>query len=158
MNYPPYPFVNLSDADEAPIYQFRSISKDRTILKLVLFTKLDENTYNVALVDITDDEELSDTVVSNNHDLKAVPSTVVQIMLDFLLANPTVALSIEGSTLSRTRLYRIVIATYFDELSLGFQIDGTVGTSGEPFKPNKPYDRFLIQKQPELYPWKRQGK
>ncbi len=100
---------------------------------------------------MTDDEELSDTVVSNNHDLKTVLSTVVQIMLDFFSANPTVALSIEGSTPSRTRLYRIVIATYFDELSLAFQIDGVFGTVGEPFKPDKLYNRFLIRKQPELH-------
>lgn len=67
-------------------------------------------------------------------------------MLDFCAVNPAVILSVEGSKPSRTRLYRIVIATYLDELSLHFEIVGVFETTHELFIPDRPYERLLIRK------------
>lgn len=146
MNFPPYPFATIRESEQTTVYSFKSVSAEKQIVKLVFFSKLDEEIYNLALVDVTEAGELSDTIVSDNQDMEIILATVIKIMIGFLRIHPEATLSLEGSTPSRTRLYRIVIATYFTELSLQFSIYGLINGVRETFKPSRPYESFFVQK------------
>jgi hypothetical protein len=105
MNFPPYPFTRFKEIDEAIFYAFTSSSLEKTIQKIVILTLIDQNTYNLALVDLLDSGELSDTAVSDNQDLEQVLATVIQIILHFLQDKPACSILFRGSTPGRTRLY-----------------------------------------------------
>lgn len=141
MNYPPYPFESLPDG---LTYAFESRSNERTIQKYVIFTPINSRCYNLALVDLEEDGQLSDTSISNNDDLERVLSTVIQIILTFFNHNPDCKLSFAGSTPERTRLYRIVINKYIDNFSSYLSVEGiSPEQHRETFKPNRPYVSFV---------------
>lgn len=77
MNFPPYPFTRFQEADEAVLYAFTSSSPQRTIQKLVIFTPIDKDQHNVALVELLTSGELSDTAVSSHQDMEQVLATSV---------------------------------------------------------------------------------
>lgn len=104
--------------------------------------------YNLSLVDIVDGK-VSDTNVSNNKDMPQVLSTVYRTMLSFFEANPNAKVIFQGSTLSRTRLYRIAISRSKSSFEQKFRIFGYMDENFEPFEKDKNYEAFLIQKVDE---------
>ncbi len=144
MNYEPYLF-NFSD--NRLFYGFNSVSVDKTIPKLVVFTPVDGNEiYNLALVDI-EDGRLTDQAVSNNQDMPIVLATVAAILEDFLAHHASATVIIEGNTPARTRLYRVAISVFLDDLNLPFEVFGKTENEQELFQRNKPYLRYLIKRK-----------
>lgn len=142
MNFPPYSFVHSSDG---LVYAFRSISDQHTIQKYVIFSTLESPVYNLALVDLDKDGQLSDTVVSNNKDMERVFSTVIQIILHFLKKEPTAEILFSGSTPERIRLYRIIINKYIDDVTGSLSVYGIgVDQQREIFQKNRPYTSFVV--------------
>jgi hypothetical protein len=145
MNFATYPFVTVSDSEDVIIYSFVSVSKQKTIQKIIFFTLSDQDVYNMALVDLLESGELSDTSVSDNQDMETVLATVIQILSDFLKQNPDAAVTFKGSTPERTRLYRIIISKYLAEINLIFNVDGlTLADEYESFTPNQNYAGFVV--------------
>ncbi|MVM29852.1 hypothetical protein GO755_07400 [Spirosoma sp. HMF4905] len=149
MNEPSYPFLISNDALD---YQFESVSEQRTINKAIQFTPFPDNAilYNLALGDLQPDGTLSDSVVSNNHDMNRVMATVFQALLTFFEHYPSKLVYFQGSDGEgiRTRLYRILIARQLDQATDLFAIYGRrANNSVEEFEPNQDYTGFIFQRK-----------
>ena len=145
MNFPPYPFTRFDEVDEAIFYAFTSISAQKAIQKIIIFTPINQDTYNLALVDLLESGELSDTAVSGNQDMEQVLSTVIQIILHFLQDKPMVSILFRGSTPGRTRLYRAIIGKYWTEIAGLCMVEGvTSDNQVELFQPNQNYTAFVV--------------
>jgi hypothetical protein len=61
-------------------YEFDSVGTKGIIKKAVIFTSIDRNVYNLALVTIGDDGYFDDTTLSNNGDKIQIMATVYNII------------------------------------------------------------------------------
>jgi hypothetical protein len=91
--------------------------------------------------------EVDDTVVSNNNDSQKILATIANTVFQFSEHYPDSWIYVKGSSLGRTRLYRMAIAIYFDELSEIFNFYGLIGTDWYNFEKNVLYDAFLIKRK-----------
>ena len=70
-------------------YEFKSISTEREVRKIVSFTLTDlVDVYNLALLDVLPDGQTSDMTETKNKDMILVLATVVQIIIDFFSKSP----------------------------------------------------------------------
>ena len=137
-------------ADEAFMsFEFISKGPKGEIIKLIQYTELDKgNIYNLGFGDkdeLTGD--INDTVITDNKDREKVLATVVASVYIFTDNYPHSWIFLEGSTQSRTRLYRMAISIYFDELNQHFNIFGFVENKWMGFKKNYDYTAFLIKRK-----------
>lgn len=128
-------------------FTFESISYDKSIQKIVIYTPFYENdeVYNLAFGDIISDGEFDDEAVSNNKDANKILATVIQTILVFFETYPTKTVFLTGSTPARTRLYQIIINREASMLSEQFDIKGIRNGLSEVVVPNIKYDAFLIK-------------
>jgi hypothetical protein len=138
-----YPFKVL---DDGYVFEFESISQQKVVKKIVEFSEFEdvENLFNLALFDVSDDGSFSDISVSDNGDMENILSTVIQTIQVFLALHPKAKVLFMGSTKSRNRLYRAVIAKYFHATERIYEIHGISDWQNEPFQKNKDYDAFMI--------------
>jgi hypothetical protein len=78
--------------------------------------------------------------------MELVLGTVIEILFDFLERNSQKTVIFTGSSSSRNRLYRIIIAKFYSELKDKFQIQGFIDDEITPFELNKNFTGFLISK------------
>lgn len=145
MTEKPYPFYQTRTEYR---YEFTSVSSLKEIPKVVLITQTETpKVFNVALLDILEDGNMSDVSVGNNDDLKTILATVIKIIEDFLNKNEGCFVVFRGSDERRQRLYRVVVSREFKEITNKFQVWG--GTENEIvlFVPNTDYEYFLIEKR-----------
>jgi hypothetical protein len=130
-------------------FEFVSKGPKGEIVKLVQYTKIDERgVYNLGFGDKNKlTGEVDDTIVSNNNDSQKVLATVANTVFQFSEHYPDSWIYLKGSSLGRTRLYRMAIAIYFDELSEIFNFYGLIGTDWYNFEKNVIYDAFLIKRK-----------
>jgi hypothetical protein len=136
----------FSSDNECLLFEFDSVSDRKTIKKVITYTPHFQNLkiFNLALGDLQDNGELSDLNVSNNSDMHKVIATVVCTMFHFFERYPDYMLHVKGSTLDRTRLYRIIIGREFQEAEKYFEIYGVIDSQVEAFIPNHAYSAFFI--------------
>lgn len=139
----------LKSGRELLSYEFTSEGPKGLIEKRIQFTLLNqEEVYNLAFGDkdpITG--EIDDLVVSNNGDSEKILSTVVSAVYAFCDKYPEACIFASGSTPARTRLYRIGIAKYFDDIKEDFEIYGQLEDHWELFEKGKEYVAFLAQRK-----------
>ena len=144
MNENAYPFT-LSRTEFR--YEFISVSAKKEVRKIVLLSQTeDSDIYNLALLDLFENGELSDTTETNNDDLKTVIATVFQIINDFLLKVPDCFVGFRRSDERRQRLYRIIIARQLPLITKEFTVYGGTGKTIQIFEPNNYYNFYLIRK------------
>lgn len=144
MNENAYPFT-LSRTEFR--YEFVSISTKKEVKKIVLLTETAvSKIYNLALLDLLENGELSDISETNNDDFKIVISTVVQIINNFLDQNHHCFVIFSGSDSRRHRLYRIIISRELIEISRKFVVLGVNNDTPYPFKIDTAYEFYLIGK------------
>ena len=138
---------NYDSAENSLYFEFQSISSTKTIQKIVVYTPIDNrsNIYNLALGDLLENGEVSDSIVSDNGDLERVIATIVQTMLDFFRKYPDCSIYFKGNTPERTRLYRIIINKEFAEATKIFQLFGIINSKITVFEPNIPFESFVIK-------------
>ena len=90
---------------------------------------------------------ISDSIISNNGDRNQILATVASATFIFSEHHPSALIYIEGSTPSRTRLYRIGIASYFEDISETFVVWGLFNNEWQSFQINKAYDAFLVKRK-----------
>jgi hypothetical protein len=89
-------------------------------------------------------------VVSDNKDFRIIINTVIVTVYRFLELYPEKSIFFMGSTNTRTRIYRAIIAKLYDETDIDFEIYGlTFENELERFVPNKNYFSFQISKKHE---------
>lgn len=127
-------------------YQFFSQGPKGKVKKVVRYTEIGRNIYNLGFGDFDEETgEISDTVVTNNNDSRKVLATVAATVNDFTLFYPDALIIPKGSTESRNRLYRMGISSAFDELNRDFEIFGLKDEKWEVFQVKNVYEAFLVR-------------
>ena len=102
--------------------------------------------YNLAFGDGI--ESLNDLAVSGNGDTDKILATVATAAEQFLRMHPTAMLYAVGSTPARTRLYRSGFTRFLSRIHPEFLLFGIVNNEPELFEPGRPYEAFVIQRNP----------
>jgi len=130
-------------------FEFISEGFNGAIRKLIEFQATTEpDVYNLAFGDkdpISGD--MNDLAISNNGDTEKILATVVAALYVFFEKYPNAYVYATGSTKARTRLYRIGIIKFFEEMKKDFYLYGQVGDHFPEFEKGKDYDGFLAQRK-----------
>ena len=81
-----------------------------------------DNIFNLAFGDVGENGEFDDLRISDNGDRNKILATVVNIITSYTDRYPGRWILFQGSTESRTRLYRMAIGLNLEELSVKFEI------------------------------------
>jgi len=143
MNESVYP---IKFSKKKKIYRFKSVGRNGIILKVVRFTEIQDNIFNLGFGDFDEkSQSIHEKEISGNGDMVKVLATVISITELFLNENPDVWIYIEGSTPTRTRLYQIAISKFLEYFELKFEIYGSINGVYESFQKNVQYESFLIK-------------
>jgi len=127
------------------VYRFISEGKNGPIQKLIRFQKTNvPGLYNLAFGDKNADGGIDDLAVSNNGDREKVLATVGSALYKFFDRFPSAFVYAEGSTASRTRLYRMGITKFYKEIIADFYLFGIIDEELYEFEFGKEYDGFLV--------------
>jgi len=139
----------LSSSEKFTTFEFTSEGPRGLIHKLVRFQQTNvKDIYNLAFGDkdhVSDD--IDDEIVSNNGDSEKVLATVVATLYAFTDKYPNAYIYATGSTRARTRLYRMGITKYIDEVREDFEILGERDGDWEDFQLNTDYDGFFVRRK-----------
>lgn len=107
-------------------FEFYSEGSKGVIKKVVEYQKtMQDGVYNLAFGDYNEDAKgIDDLSVTNNGDSLKVLATVASTVYAFTEKHPNAWIIATGSTLARTRLYRMGITNNFAEISEDFTIFG----------------------------------
>ena len=143
------PFYKLKADRTLHIFEFTSTGPNGKIKKIIQFEETNtDDVYNLAFGDINvKTGTIDDTVISNNGDSLKKLRTVVEAISIFTKNYPTKWIYAEGSTKSRTRLYRMGISNNLYETRKHYIILGNSMGKWEYFQPNKEYTAFAILKK-----------
>jgi Family of unknown function (DUF6934) len=132
MRLPRYP---LASDETMTTFRFISEGPKGKIPKLAFGDENEEN------------GEIDDLIVSNNEDSEQVLATVVATVYAFTDKNPEAWIYATGSTPIRTRLYRMGITKYIQEVKEDFEVFGETESKWESFKKGKDYFGFLVTRK-----------
>jgi hypothetical protein len=90
---------------------------------------------------------IDDTIILNNGDTQKILRTVASSIYAFIDKYPNVAILIKGSTLARTRLYRMGITLNLAEIQSDFEVLGFKNSKWQPFNKNETYEAFLVNRK-----------
>ena len=132
------------------VFEFISEGPNGAIKKLIHFQKTAEaGLYNLAFGDshpVTG--RIDDLAVSNNDDTGKILGTVVAALYSFFDHHPFASVHATGSTASRTRLYRMGITRFYEDVQHDFMLFGfTEEGLLEKFQKGKTYKSFLAQRK-----------
>lgn len=146
MNIDKYP---LKAENNLTVFEFISEGPNGLIRKLIQFQRTNQsNVYNLAFGDKNAETgEIDDLVVSNNGDTEKVLATVASALYAFFDKHPDAFVYATGSTKARTRLYRMGISRFYEEMVQDFELYGQVGDSFYEFEVGKSYAGFLAQRK-----------
>lgn len=117
-------------------FQFVSEGPKGAIRKLIEFQRTtDSQIFNLAFGDFNPlTNEMDDLAVSDNGDTEKILGTVVSALYAFFNEFPNVYVYATGSTKARTRLYRMGITKFFDQMKKDFYLYGQLGDDFPEFK------------------------
>ena len=146
MKLPKYP---LASSDKMMTFEFVSEGSKGLIHKLVKYQPTNlKGLYNLAFGDKNlETGEIDDMVISNNGDSEKVLATVVSTVYAFTDKYPDVWIYATGSTKARTRLYRMGISKFLNEIIEDFEILGELNDDWETFKVDIEYEGFLVRRK-----------
>jgi len=130
-------------------FQFVSESPKGAIRKLIQFQETtNSQIFNLAFGDYNPlTNEIDDLAVSDNGDTEKILGTVVTALYAFFNEFPTVFVYATGSTKSRTRLYRMGITKFYDQMKEDFYLYGQIGDNFPEFEIGIDYEGFLAQRK-----------
>jgi hypothetical protein len=85
-------------------------------------------------------ETIDDKTVTNNNDRQKILATVASAVVEFIKYYPGAFIYVQESTPSRTRLYKMGIAAYWQEINKEFEVYGYRFREWEPFQPATYYE------------------
>jgi hypothetical protein len=139
----------IKSGERLEVYEFISVGPKGRITKLVQYTPTNyKDLYNLGFGDknaLTG--EIDDIVISNNGDSEKVLATVVATLYSFTEVHNDTMVYASGSTKSRTRLYRMGITKYIEEVKKDFEIYGEVEEGWEEFQRDVDYEAFLVKRK-----------
>ena len=138
-------YTYLASPDKT-IYLFQSEGKNGQIIKVIAFTPVGKNLWNVGFGDLNE-EQIDDSVVSNNHDIVKLISTVAKAIYEFSDEFPSRRIQIKPVDEKRKRLYNHVFRRNYEVINATFQVTGINGRKKEPYSPEKLYDNFELKRK-----------
>jgi hypothetical protein len=137
----------LKSGVQLEVFEFVSVGTKGKIPKLVQYTPTNyKDLYNLGFGDKNiETGEIDDNIISNNGDSEKVLATVVATLYAFIDKHNEAMVYATGSTKSRTRLYRIGITKYLDEIKQDFEIYGELESGWEEFQKDVEYEAFLVK-------------
>lgn len=131
------------------VFEFISEGPKGQIPKLVKFSETNlKGLFNLAFGDKDKQTgEINDSVISNNADSEKVLATVIATLYAFTDKHPDAYVIATGSTKSRTRLYRMGITKYLDEIQKDYFIYGLHNEEWENFQKEIEYEAFLAKRK-----------
>lgn len=106
------------------------------------------NLYNLAFGERNPENgEIDDMIVTDNGDSEKVLATVVAALYAFADKHPSTWIYATGSSVARTRLYRMGINKYFDFVQADFHIMGEHQSEWEWYKKGEDYQAFAVQRK-----------
>ncbi len=140
---------DYSTDENAELYKFVSIGPKGKIVKLVVYTIMQEdNIYNLAFGDYNEvTDAIDDKTISNNNDSKKVLSTVASTLYDFTDTHLGVWIFATGSNNARTRLYRMGISANIENILVDFDLLGLINDNWYDFDKNIDFEAFLVKRK-----------
>lgn len=140
---------HLKSDETLTYFEFISVGTKGAVRKMIEFqATTTPGLYNLAFGDkdpVTG--ELNDLAVTNNGDTEKVLGTVVAALYAFFDKNPEAFVYATGSTPARTRLYRMGISKFYNEIQNDFYLFGQIGEKLYVFELGKEYDGFLARRK-----------
>jgi hypothetical protein len=136
-----YPFMASYNKTQ---YLFQSQGKQGKILKVVVFTHIGGDLWNLGFGDAYDGK-IDDLVVSNNQDITKVISTVAQIAYAFFTDFPKRSIEIKPIDERRRSLYNDVFRRHFIHIEPSFHVIGSINGIEELYHPDNFYDSFKLK-------------
>lgn len=130
-------------------FEFVSEGPNGAIRKLIEYQKTtNPEVFNLAFGDYNQTtDEIDDLAISDNGDTEKILGTVVASLYTFFNEYPTVFVYATGSTRARTRLYRMGITKFYDQMKKDFYLYGQIGDDFVEFEIGTEYDGFLAQRK-----------
>lgn len=130
-------------------FEFDSIGPKGIITKVVRYTEINvHGYYNLGFGDKDPHSNfISDITVTNNNDSQKVLLTVARTLYLFTERYPSAVVLATGSTITRTRLYRIGITNNIAGIERDFVVLGLTDKEWEPFRRNVTYHSFAIRRK-----------
>jgi hypothetical protein len=130
------------------LFEFTSVGPRGSITKVVQYTETYvRNYYTLGLGDLdAGTGEINDRSITNNGDSRKVLATVANTLYIFTSRYPDAAIYARGSTLVRTRLYRMAIANHLIEIRGDFDVYGKSQERWQVFRKNVDYSAFLVKR------------
>lgn len=130
------------------VFEFLSVGKKGIILKRIVFAPTEyKNVYNLVFGDIDINGEINHQSTSNNGDRNKILATLMHAIDTYLNLYPERIITFTGSTLERTRLYRIAISLNIEYLATKFNIYCQNDNGIFPFEKGKEINSFFIKKK-----------
>jgi len=143
------PRYELKAEKSLTVFEFISEGPKGEIPKLIKFSETTlKGFYNLAFGDKNlDSGEIDDTIVSNNGDSVQILATVVSAVYSFTELENDAWVYATGSTKARTRLYRMGISKYFEEVQKDFLVFGLRNGEWEEFAKEIDYTAFVVRRK-----------
>ena len=131
------------------VFEFDSEGPKGKVRKIVQYTEINlKNYFNLGFGDKEyKTNEIDDLVVTNNNDSQKVLATVAATLFEFTDHHPEANVIAIGSTLARTRLYRIGITNNLEVIEKDFEIFGLKGDTWYKFETGVEYEAFLVKRR-----------
>jgi hypothetical protein len=146
-HYPKY--ISLDISTDATVFKFTSVGPKGEIQKIIqFFATTAKEVYNVAFGNLKENGSIDDITTNDNKDRDKILATVAATVYDFTERYPGRYVFFTGSTIERTRLYRIALTLNYKELNETFDIWGLLEEGGfEDFQKRRGYNGFLIKRK-----------
>jgi hypothetical protein len=143
------PKYELTTEKSLNVYEFLSEGPKGKIPKLIKFSETTlKGFFNLAFGDKNiETGEIDDKVVSNNGDSEQVLATVVSAVFAFTDLNKNSWVYATGSNKARTRLYRMGVNKYLDEVEKDFLVFGMLNGEWEKFEKETDYTAFVVRRK-----------
>ena len=140
---------HLKSDETLSVFEFISIGPKGAIRKIIHFQlTYTPGLYNLAFGDKHPvSGEIDDLAITNNDDTDKVLATVVAALYVFLDKKPEALVYATGSTPARTRLYRMGITRFYEEIKQDFFLFGRTNKEFYEFEIGKEYEGFLAQRK-----------
>lgn len=140
---------HLKSEETLTVFEFISEGTKGVIRKLIHFQPTSQpGLYNLAFGDRHPDTgEIDDLAISSNGDTEKVLGTVVAALYAFFDYHPDALVYATGSTSARTRLYRMGITRFYEDMQRDFYLYGLTEQGFTKFEIDKDYSGFLAQRK-----------
>lgn len=128
------------------LYFFESEGSQGKIRKVIIFTYAGKNLWNLAFGDLKNGD-IDDSVISNNHDIVKLISTIAKAVYEFSAEFPKRAIIIRPVDEKRKKLYNHVFRRNYEYINAIFHITGVSNGIDEDYSAKKFYDNFKLKRK-----------